>query len=106
MLLIWLIPSSGYVYLQDHKALTLTRVTADIERFAEKNNTNDARFLLAGSNAGIEAATNAMVKRSHLPMLVLVYTAAILLCFITFRSGARWSAPLRHWFSQPFFVKH
>ncbi len=80
-----------YVYLQDHKADTLTRVTANVESFASKNNTNDAKFLLAAGNAGIEAATNAMVKRSHLPMLALVYTAAILLCFITFRS---WRAVL------------
>jgi len=75
-----------YVYLQDHKADTLTRVTTHIESFAGKNNTNDAKFLLAAGNAGIEAATNAVVKRSHLPMLALVYSAAILLCFITFRS--------------------
>lgn len=75
-----------YVYLQDHKADTLARVTGAVERFAGKNNTDDATFLLAAGNAGIEAATNAVVKRSHLLMLGLVYSAAILLCFITFRS--------------------
>ncbi|WP_334190396.1 efflux RND transporter permease subunit [Noviherbaspirillum sp.] len=75
-----------YVYLQDHKADTLTRVTAHVESFAGKNNTDDAEFLLAAGNAGIEAATNAVVKRFHLPMLALVYSAAILLCLITFRS--------------------
>lgn len=80
-----------YAYLRDHKANTLTRVTNSVERFSSKNNTNDAQFLLAAGNAGIEAATNIVVKRSHLLMLGLVYCAVILLCFITFRS---WRAVL------------
>ncbi|MBW8828480.1 MAG: MMPL family transporter [Burkholderiales bacterium] len=75
-----------YVYLRDHKADTLTGVSADVERFAGKNTSNDAKFLLAAGNAGIEAATNAVVERSNFAMLALVYSAAILLCFITFRS--------------------
>lgn len=75
-----------YVYLQDHKADTLTRVTGNVERFAVRNHSNDALFLLAAGNAGIEAATNVVVKRSNFLMLALVYSAVILLCFINFRS--------------------
>lgn len=40
----------------------------------------------AAGNAGIEAATNIVVKRANLQMLLMVYAAVIVLCFITFRS--------------------
>lgn len=80
-----------YVYLQDHKADTLLRVTTAVEDFARENQSNDAMFLLAAGNGGIEAATNMVVKRSNLLMLGLVYSAVVLLCFLTFRS---WRAVL------------
>lgn len=80
-----------YVYLKDHKADTLRSVTDQVEKFASKNNTDDTRFLLAAGNAGIEAATNSVIKRSNLLTLCLVYSAVIALCFVTFRS---WRAVL------------
>ena len=46
----------------------------------------DAQFLLAAGNAGIEAATNIVVKQATGRDAVLVYGAVILLCLITFRS--------------------
>jgi uncharacterized protein len=75
-----------YVYLQDHKADTLTRVIDHIERFAADNNSADAQFLLAAGSAGIQAATNIAVKDAWRKMLFLVYGAVIVLSFITFRS--------------------
>lgn len=75
-----------YVYLKDHKADTLARVTAKVEEFSARNNSDEMRFLLAAGNAGIEAATNSVVREANVRMLVLVYTAVIILCFITFRS--------------------
>lgn len=75
-----------YVYLQDHKADTLTRVVEHIEAFAAANNTEDVKFLLAAGSAGIEAATNIVVRDAWREMLFMVYGAVILLCFITFRS--------------------
>ena len=80
-----------YVYLKDHKADTLRSVTEQVEKFASKNNTDETRFLLAAGNAGIEAATNSVIKRSNLLTLCLVYSAVIALCFVTFRS---WRAVL------------
>ena len=80
-----------YVYLKDHKADTLRSVTDQVEKFASKNNTDETRFLLAAGNAGIEAATNSVIKRSNLLTLCLVYSAVIALCFVTFRS---WRAVL------------
>jgi predicted RND superfamily exporter protein len=75
-----------YVYLKDHKADTLDSVVHVVETFAAKNNTKDVRFLSAAGNSGIEAATNIVVKRANVLMLVLVYAAVIVLAFITFRS--------------------
>ncbi|MFC5460573.1 efflux RND transporter permease subunit [Massilia niabensis] len=75
-----------YLYLQDHRADTLARVVDHVERFAAANNTADIQFLQAAGNAGIEAATNIVVKRAWYEMLFLVYGAVTVLCFITFRS--------------------
>ena len=80
-----------YVYLTDHKAETLTRLVDHVEAFAAANNTDDVQFMLAAGNAGIEAATNIVVKQANREMLVWVYGAVILLCLITFRS---WRATL------------
>jgi predicted RND superfamily exporter protein len=75
-----------YVYLRDHKADTLSRVVAHVEQFAHENNSPNATFLLAAGSAGIEAATNIVVKDAWRKMLLLVYGAVVVLCFITFRS--------------------
>jgi predicted RND superfamily exporter protein len=80
-----------YVYLRDHKADTLTRVVAEVERFAADNNTKDVRFELAAGNAGIEAATNIVVQDASRRMLYWVYGAVVILCMLTFRS---WRAVL------------
>lgn len=80
-----------YVYLKDHKADTLTRVVDYVEAFAKVNDTKDVQFMLAAGSAGIEAATNIVVKRAWYQMLLLVYAAVMALCFVTFRS---WRAVL------------
>jgi predicted RND superfamily exporter protein len=82
---------SIYVYLKDHKADTLTSVVDAVEAFAQANDTKDVKFLLAAGNAGIEAATNIVVKKANAEMLLLVYAAVTVLAFITFRS---WRAVL------------
>jgi uncharacterized protein len=73
-------------YLSDHKAETLDRVVAAAEAFAREHDTKDRVFLLAAGSAGIEAATNIVVRRAWYQMLVYVYVAVIVLCFVTFRS--------------------
>lgn len=73
-------------YLADHKAETLARVVETAERFAAEHGTPERQFLLAAGNAGIEAATNIVVRDANRSMLFYVYGAVILLCFITFRS--------------------
>lgn len=77
---------SLYVDLNDHKAETLTRVVNKVEEFSAKNNTPEVKFLLAAGSAGIESATNIVVKKAMHDMLFWVYGAVIILCYITFRS--------------------
>jgi hypothetical protein len=74
------------VYLSDHKADTLERVVQEASAFAAAHSTPERQFLLAAGNAGIDAATNEVVKDSNRTMLFWVYGAVALLCFVTFRS--------------------
>jgi hypothetical protein len=75
-----------YVYLRDHKADTLTRVVDHVNAFAAVNDTQDVKFQLAAGSAGIEAATNIVVRNAWRQMLFMVYGAVMLLCWIAFRS--------------------
>lgn len=82
---------SLYVYLKDHKAETLTRVVDAVERFTAAQPAGDTRFMLTAGSAGIDAATNIVVKKAMHEMLLWVYGAVLLLCWFTFRS---WRAVL------------
>lgn len=73
-------------YLADHRAETLDRVVQASAAFADAHSNGDRQFLLAAGGAGIEAATNIVVRKAWTQMLLLVYAAVIVLCFITFRS--------------------
>lgn len=76
------------VFLEDHKAETLSTAVAAVEDFAVQHNTDEYQFLLAAGNAGIEAATNDVISASETIMLIAVYSAVIMMCLITFRSFA------------------
>ena len=78
-------------FLKDHKAETLDAVVGIAEKFARENNSDDRQFLLAAGSAGIEAATNIVVREANRTMLLYVYAAVTLFCLITFRS---WRATL------------
>jgi len=80
-------------YLSDHKAATLEAVLSTVETFSAEHPTDPAKIqvLPAAGPAGIEAATNIVVKQANRTMLLYVYAAVIALCFVTFRS---WRAVL------------
>ena len=78
-------------FLKDHKAETLDAVVAIADKFSRENSTDDRQFLLAAGSAGIEAATNIVVREANRTMLLYVYLAVTLFCLITFRS---WRATL------------
>ncbi|MCP2021378.1 UNVERIFIED_ORG: putative RND superfamily exporter protein [Pseudomonas reinekei] len=73
-------------YLSDHKAQTLDHVVQVAETFAREHSNDERQFMLAAGSAGIEAATNIVVREANRTMLLYVYGAVIVLCFITFRS--------------------
>jgi predicted RND superfamily exporter protein len=74
------------VFLKDHRAETLTGVVKAAQAFAEAHNDDKVSFVLAAGNAGIEAATNMVIKQSERMMLLLVYGIVTLLVFWEFRS--------------------
>nr|WP_167334523.1 RND family transporter [Pseudomonas cremoricolorata] len=76
------------VFLNDHKAETLQRVTAAARAFAASHDRDGLQFLLAAGNAGIEAATNEVIASAELRILLLVYLCVAVMCLITFRSFA------------------
>ncbi|WP_297839291.1 MMPL family transporter [Pseudomonas sp.] len=73
-------------FLHDHRADTLSAVVETSEAFAQANHSESSEFLLAAGSAGIEAATNIVVRQSNREMLFWVYGAVTILCFLTFRS--------------------
>ncbi|WP_130931562.1 MMPL family transporter [Pseudomonas sp. Sample_24] len=73
-------------YLADHKAQTLDHVVRVAQTFAREHSNGERQFMLAAGSAGIEAATNIVVREANRTMLLYVYGAVIVLCFITFRS--------------------
>ena len=76
------------VFLEDHKAETLSRVMAAAEAFSAEHSTDDLQVVLAAGNAGIEAATNEVIAASETTMLIAVYAAVSIMCLLTFRSLA------------------
>ena len=75
------------IFLEDHMAETLERVVAEAERIiANMDSGEDVTFKLAAGNAGIEAATNEVVERAQVEMLIWVYGVVALLVLIAFRS--------------------
>lgn len=74
------------MYLNDHKAETLQRVADNVRSFADEYPNENMDLLLAAGNSGIEAATNEVIDRAQIEMLVWVYGVVIVLCLITFRS--------------------
>ena len=74
------------IFLTDHKAETITRVTDAVKAFREANPSPKAQFLLASGNVGVMAATNEVVAAAQRPILYWVFGSVILLCLLTFRS--------------------
>lgn len=74
------------LYLADHKAETLTRVVNAVDQFARQYDTGDFEILQAAGSAGIEAATNIVIKHSEKQMLILVFIIISAVVLWEFRS--------------------
>ncbi|AIL61766.1 efflux RND transporter permease subunit [Pseudomonas alkylphenolica] len=74
------------LYLADHKAETLARVSAAVDAFVQQHETGEFKILQAAGNAGIEAATNSVIKTSEKQMLILVFVIISLVVLWEFKS--------------------
>jgi predicted RND superfamily exporter protein len=87
------------IYTQNHEGATLAHLTREIKRYIALQPQDaastalriDQAFQLAGGNAGVMAATNEAVEKAEVEMLVAIFGAITLMCFLTFRS---WKAVL------------
>lgn len=74
------------IYLKDHRAETIQRVTAAVKNFRKTHATDRIKFQLATGNVGVMAATNEVVSAAQFPMLVWVFAATTGLCLLSFQS--------------------
>ncbi|MBO1255029.1 MMPL family transporter [Alteromonas sp. 5E99-2] len=74
------------LFLEDHKAQTISNVVAGVKAYRNEYQTDDLMFKLASGPAGVMAATNEAVSAAQDPMMLYVFAAVILLCLISFRS--------------------
>ncbi len=74
-----------HLFLTDHKATTINRVIAAVQRFRDESKEPGITIRLAAGNAGVLAAINDEVERSELPMMLYVYAAIVLLVFLVYR---------------------
>ncbi len=74
------------MFTEDHKAETIDRVVNEVKRYRAANPVEGAEFRLATGNVGVMAATNEEVSAAQFPILIGVFSAVMLMCWLTFRS--------------------
>ncbi len=74
------------VFLADHKAETLNKVVSTVAAFTAQYQLPDHELLMAGGNAGVEAATNQVIGVANHRMLALVLAIVGLMVWWEFRS--------------------
>ena len=79
------------IFTGDHQGETIAHIVSEIKKFSAGNNSDKIKFLLAGGNVGVMAATNEAVDAAEPAMLMSIFGAIILLCLLTFMS---WRAML------------
>jgi len=79
------------IYTENHEGKTIAHIVDEIKRISAQNQTPNVAFQLAGGNVGVMAATNEAVGEAGVAMLLSIFGAIALLCFVTFRS---WRAVL------------
>ncbi len=79
------------IYTENHEGRTVAHIVDEIKRFSAEDETQGVAFRLAGGNVGVMAATNEAVADAEIAMLLSIFSAITLLCFVTFRS---WRAVL------------
>jgi predicted RND superfamily exporter protein len=79
------------IYTANHEGTTIAHIVDEIKQFVATDKTPNVAFRLGGGNIGVMAATNEAVEEAEVVMLLSIFGAITLLCFITFLS---WKAVL------------
>ncbi|HYD62911.1 MAG TPA: efflux RND transporter permease subunit [Noviherbaspirillum sp.] len=79
------------VYTDNHEGTTIAHIVNEIKRYVAAEKTENVSFRLAGGNVGVMVATNEAVEHAEVTMLLAIFGAITVLCFLTFRS---WQAVL------------
>jgi len=74
------------VFTEDHKAETIERVVNEVKAWRDEHGREGMSFRLATGNVGVMAAMNEEVAAAQFPILIYVFGAVILLCWVSFRS--------------------
>jgi predicted RND superfamily exporter protein len=74
------------IFTTDHREETIARVVSEVKALNAELGSESTRFRLATGNVGVMAATNEEVEADQFPILLGVFSAIIVLCFITYRS--------------------
>ncbi|MFC7516781.1 RND family transporter [Herbaspirillum sp. GCM10030257] len=79
------------IYTDNHEGTTIAHIVDEIKRYVASEKTAKVKFRLAGGNVGVMVATNEAVEQAEITMLMAIFGAITLLCFLTFLS---WQAVL------------
>ena len=74
------------LFMEDHKAETITRVIDAVKQVRQEYETDTLKFQLASGPVGVMAAQNEAVTAAQNPMMAYVFGAVIILCLVSFRS--------------------
>ena len=74
------------IFTEDHKAETIDRIVMAVKNYRQQHPYDNISFRLATGNVGVMAATNEEVSAAQFPILLYVFGAVILLCYVQFRS--------------------
>jgi len=74
------------IFTEDHKAETIDRIIMEVKNYRAQHSYENISFRLATGNVGVMAATNEEVSAAQFPILLYVFGAVILLCYVQFRS--------------------
>ena len=78
-------------FTRDHQGTTIAHIVREIKRFAREHDSDEIKFLLAGGNVGVMAATNEAVDAAEVALLMSIFGSIIVFCWLMFR---QWQAVL------------
>lgn len=74
------------VFTKNHKGGTIDNVVNAVKEYRANNHVDGVNIKLATGNIGVMAATNEAVESAEARMVLYLFIALVLFCFITFRS--------------------